>query len=131
VLIAHERAYVAERVAVVDDFALHGWISREGVVTLGVPTVQRVDRRTGAWIETIMADTQSLSNEEREALVSRAHEAGLALAREGYFGPFGIDAFRYRDREGRLRFCARCELNARYTMGWPVGMHAVRDAIDE
>lgn len=130
VLAKHERAYVAERVEVQDDFALHGWISRDRSVTLGAPTEQRVDRRTGAWIETISAAAESLSNRERDALFSRALEAGAALADEGYFGPFGIDAFRYRDRDGRPRFCARCEVNARYTMGWAIGMRAVRGAID-
>jgi hypothetical protein len=126
----HERAYVAERVEVLDDFALHGWISLDRSVTLGAPTEQRVDRRTGAWVETVSAAPERLSNHERDALFARALEAGEALADEGYFGPFGIDAFRYRDRDGRPRFCARCEVNARYTMGWAIGMRAVRSAID-
>jgi hypothetical protein len=130
-LTAHERAYVAERVEVLADFALHGWVSRDRVVTLGSPTEQRVDRRTGAWIETVAAAPESLSIDEQEALVARAREAGVALADEGYFGPFGIDAFRFRDRDGRSRFCARCELNARYTMGWAIGMGPLRAAIDE
>lgn len=130
-LVVHERAYVAARVEVLDDFALHGWISRDRTVTLGAPTEQRVDRRTGAWIETISAEAERLSMSEREALCSVAREAGAALADEGYFGPFGIDAFRYRDRDGRPRFCARCEVNARYTMGWAIGMRAVRGAIGD
>ncbi len=44
-----------------------------------------------------------------------------ALSRAGYFGPFGVDAYRYRDREQQLRLQPRSEINARYTMGFAVG----------
>ena len=44
----------------------------------------------------------------------------------GYFGPFGIDGFRYRDTDGHLRFNPRSEINARYSMGWAVGMRDKR-----
>jgi hypothetical protein len=54
----------------------------------------------------------------RSALAEAAH----ALAKIGYAGPFGIDAFRYRDAAGETRFCACCDVNARYTMGFVVGM---------
>ena len=44
--------------------------------------------------------------------------AGTALAAAGYAGPFAIDAFVYRDRDGARRFHPLCEINARYTFGW-------------
>jgi hypothetical protein len=119
-LARHAEVFVAERVEIEQEFALHGWIGRGPSLTLGLPTEQRVDPRTGSWIETRLA--RDLSDAEREALAAYAREAASALGREGYFGPFGIDAFRFRDREGRVRFCPRSELNARYTMGWAVGM---------
>jgi hypothetical protein len=123
-LARHEEVFVAERVRVEQEFALHGWLARDRTLTLGIPTQQRVDARTGSWIETRPAG--DLSDPERESLASCAREAAVMLGREGYFGPFGIDAFRFRDREGRVRFCPRSELNARYTMGWAVGMSRVQ-----
>jgi hypothetical protein len=50
-----------------------------------------------------------------------AVEAAMRLASEmraeGYFGPLGIDAVRYRDDEGRIRMRCVQDLNARHTMG--------------
>jgi hypothetical protein len=40
-----------------------------------------------------------------------------AVAAEGYFGPLGIDAMRYRDATGATRMRSLQDLNARYTMG--------------
>ena len=45
-----------------------------------------------------------------------------ALHAAGYFGPFGIDAYRYADAHGRTRWNPCGELNARYTMGYALGM---------
>jgi hypothetical protein len=42
-----------------------------------------------------------------------------ALLQAGYFGPFGIDAFRY-ELGGRTKLQPRCEINARYTMGFAI-----------
>ena len=42
-----------------------------------------------------------------------------ALRAADYFGPFGIDAFRYRSAQGDVLFNPRCEINARFTMGYP------------
>jgi hypothetical protein len=112
--------FVAERVEVLEDFALHGEVRRDRSVRLGQPTAQRVDPRTNAWRES-SADA-ALSERERDALFEHGRDAAEALGRAGYWGPFGIDAFRYRARDGSVRFCPRCELNARYTMAWGIGM---------
>ena len=46
-----------------------------------------------------------------------------ALSAAGYFGPFGIDGFRYRDAQGRGgRLQSMGELNARFSMAWALGM---------
>ncbi len=102
------------------DFALHGFIERARNVTLGEPTTQRTDE-AGRWIESHRARNDELSGGERESLFQAAHETAGALTKAGYFGPFGIDAFRYEHANTR-HFLARCEINARYTMGWASGM---------
>ena len=51
-------------------------------------------------------------------LEAAAAAAGYALARAGYFGPFGIDAFRHRTDRGEV-LNALSEINARFTMDWP------------
>jgi hypothetical protein len=107
------------------DFGLHGHITEGGVIALGEPTSQRCDAR-GAWISSERAARGELSAEEERALFAATEEAAAALAGAGYFGPFGVDAFRYRDARGGLAFNQRCEINARYSMGWAVGMGALR-----
>jgi hypothetical protein len=103
------------------DFALHGFVDYDGSVTLGEVTMQRVDTN-GAWIASERAGHDAVSHDERSALITSATDAAAALFSAGYFGPFGVDAFRWIDVDGARRFNARCEINARYSMGWAVGM---------
>jgi hypothetical protein len=112
------------------DFALHGHLSAGGALMLGEPTAQRCDA-SGAWIASERAGGEALSSTEREALFHAAEEAGAALRAAAYFGPFGIDAFRYRAPGGGLRFDPRCEINARYSMGWAIGMGVRRPDLEE
>ncbi len=112
------------------DFALHGHVSAAGVVILGEPTSQRCDAR-GAWIGSALAAPGELEAEERAALEAAAAETAAALAEAGYFGPFGVDAFRWREAGGAVRFDPRCEINARYSMGWATGMGARRPDREE
>jgi hypothetical protein len=79
----------------------------------------------GAWQATRRTRPEELEVPERDALLREAHHTAAALHGAGYFGPFGIDAFRWR-HHGAPRFQARCDVNARYTMGWAVGMGAAR-----
>jgi hypothetical protein len=103
------------------DVGLHGHISRSGHVTMGDPTRQDVDD-AGAWIESTPLVSGTLVSAELEALRNEGERTAEALFRAGYFGPFGIDAFRWKDEWGRLRFNPRSEINARYGMGWAIGM---------
>ena len=48
----------------------------------------------------------------------------VALAGSGYFGPFGIDAFTYRNADGTVALQPRSEINARYSMGFAIGFPA-------
>ena len=103
------------------DCALHGWVGEDGVVTLGVPTLQVIDSG-GAWVSTSVGP--ALTAAETEELLDQARSSARALHGAGYFGPFGIDAFRWRDPAGASWFQPRCEINARYSMGWAIGMGA-------
>ena len=101
-----------ERVA---DFAMHGTLEG-GEARLHAPTRQDVDAN-GTWRASRPAEPGALSATELAALSEAATEIASALAALGYFGPFGIDAFRYRQQDGTLAFCACCDVNARFTMG--------------
>lgn len=109
-------------VARMGDYAIHGFVARDGAIALGDPTRQDCDAQ-GVWRGTSLADDLSVA--ETDALFAEADRTARALVAAGYFGPFGVDAFRYV-AEGRAAFRARCEINARYTMGWAVGMGARR-----
>ena len=107
------------------DFALHGHLSPSGALVLGEPTRQVCDAN-GAWLESAPASPGDLEPNERAALEDAGREAAEALWSAGYFGPFGIDAFRWLEPGGALRFHPRCEVNARYSMGWATGMGSRR-----
>lgn len=118
---------LVDRVA---DFGLHGFVHTDGRVVLGHPTRQRCDE-AGAWLGSARAETGDLDDDEAESLHREAHLAAEALHAAGYFGPFGVDAFRWRDPAGHRRWNPRGEINARYSMGWAIGMGDVRPDLDE
>lgn len=110
---------IEPRVRILVEFGLHGFIQKSGKVGLGRPCVQVVSER-GVWQSTRLAVDEDLDSEERARLMASAERTAEALLTIGYFGPFGIDAYRY-ERQGRVGFCALSEVNARYTMGFAVG----------
>src|SRR5258708_3822755 len=66
------------------------------------------------------AEPAELRDAERAARTARAGAVAQALFGAGYFGPFGIDGYRYsQDQAGG--FCALGEINARYTLGFVTG----------
>lgn len=101
------------------DCALHGFASERGL-ELGRPTVLH-NGPLGAWERSAPAAPGELLPEEERALAEEVERAGRALLAAGYRGPFGVDAFRWRDGAA-ARFRPRCEINARYSMGWALGM---------
>lgn len=105
--------YVLPRVDVSLEVSLHGAL-REST-TLGRPVINEVDD-SGQWVAS-RRGSEELGADERDALYGAAERAGEALRAAGYFGPFGVDAFRY---EGG--FHPLSEINARYTMAWNLGM---------
>jgi hypothetical protein len=101
------------------ELSLHGFIWRDGRFELGHICRQLVGAR-GAFQGVRRAHDSELEAGERSAFLEQSERVADALLRAGYFGPFGIDAYRYL-LDGRARFCALGELNARYTLGFVTG----------
>jgi hypothetical protein len=115
------------RVALVQELVLHGWVSPCGATELGEVCLQRVDEH-GAWRTTVRASdvdaVERPSGEVGEALRDAAQGVAASLHALHYHGPFGIDAYTWRDADGTLRLRAPSEVNARFSMGWWTGMRA-------
>lgn len=111
--------YVEPRVAITLEVSLHGLLEKDGLCTRGEPTGQEVS--SGAWSRSWRAAPGELREDELARLARCFDDAAGALHEAGYFGPFGIDAFRY-ESGGRERFQPLSEINARYTMAWGTGM---------
>jgi hypothetical protein len=113
-------------VTIVDEYGIHGLLDSSGSVRLGAVVVQRCDAR-GAWLSTErLASDRLSSGDPSSVLADEAARVAAALHAAGYFGPFGVDAFTYRDRdrdrENAIHLQPRSEINARYSMGFGVGM---------
>lgn len=106
-------------VAIDQEFALHSWLGRDGECLTGQPT-RLITNELGAWVGS--EPGLELRDHEREHLHAAHAVAARALTAAGFFGPFSTDAFRYRDDDGQLQFHALSELNARYSMGFFVGL---------
>lgn len=104
------------------EFSLHGFVPRDGdcPIELGHVCVQEVTDRGVFRAVRRAAHHADIEADERRALVERAQRVADALRKAEYFGPFGIDAYRY-EAAGRVGFCALSEINARYTMGFATG----------
>ena len=112
---------VEPNVTIDTEYAIHGRLDDAGAFEPGEPVRQRCDAR-GAWVATEPLLAPSAS--ERDVIAALRVEASLiaaALARSGYFGPFGIDAYTYRGSGGGLELQPRSEINARYSMGFALG----------
>ena len=97
------------------EVSLHGFVWRDGRQELGRICVQVVSER-GAFRSVRLAEAGELEGAEAAALTERAGAVAQALSSAGYFGPFGIDGYRYGSG-----FCALGEINARYTLGFVTG----------
>ncbi len=104
------------------EYTRSGYVSASGAVTISEPCRQDV-AASGAWLRTARADLDAATRADDAALERAAAAAGEALARAGYFGAFGIDAFRYRAEPGAPeRLNPLSEINARLTMDWPTAL---------
>jgi len=101
------------------ELSLHGFVWPDGRYRLGRCCVQLVAER-GAFRGIRLAEPGELEPGEALAFGERAEAVARELVSAGYFGPYGIDGYRY-ERAGRTGFCALGELNARYTLGFVTG----------
>ena len=117
----HGGVQIEPNVPIDTEYAIHGFLFATGALRLGTLVRQRCDAR-GAWLATERVSAHdSAMREIAPVMVQEVEQVGAALRGAGYFGPFGIDAFAYRDRRGALHLQPRSEINARYSMGFPVG----------
>jgi hypothetical protein len=105
---------IEPNVAIVRELGVHGMIAKDRTFELGRLVTQTCDAR-GQWLAT------ELAPDIGHPMMSEAERVAVALAERGYFGPFGIDGFEYRDLDGAVRLQPRSEINARYSMGFAVG----------
>lgn len=110
----HDGLIVEPLVDITLELSLHGFIWPDRRYELGRPCVQEVNHR-GVFKEVRLASDAELGA-DAPRLYEQGEKVAQALAEAGYFGPFGIDA--YRHTRG---FCALSEINARYTMGFVTG----------
>ena len=108
---------IEPRVELEREFVVHGFIHQSGAVEIHEPLVQQCDEG-GAWVETRQSLPGELSADESAQLDQQAFLVAGDLVRAGYFGPFGVDAYRWVKESGERVLNARGEINARYTMGW-------------
>ena len=103
------------------DFATHGMLAADGPLRLGTP-LRQLCNAAGRFEGVRPLRAAELSALETQTLITTAVDVGRALQLCGYFGPFGVDSFRYRDPTGGSALRACVEVNARYSMGWALGM---------
>ena len=112
---------IEPNVSIEREFGLHGLVAHDGTFRLGAIVRQRCDAR-GAWLSTELLDPPDAALEA--ALRAEAARVAIALAGSCYFGPFGVDAFTYRNADGTVALQPRSEINARYSMGFAIGFPA-------
>jgi phosphoribosylaminoimidazole carboxylase (NCAIR synthetase) len=103
------------------EVSVHGCIEPDGRFRLGRICVQQVDAYR-SWLSSRLAGPEDVDAARVRRLHDRAASAAEALWAAGYWGPFGIDAYLWRTPSGSLELNPMGELNARYTMGFAVGM---------
>jgi ATP-grasp domain len=106
-------AQIEPNVNVISEVSMHAMLSTEGALAEG-PLVAQTCDAAGAWLASAVAFD---ADWRRAALQGQIKLVSGALHAAGYFGPFGVDAFEYREK-GELRFQPRSEINARYSMGF-------------
>lgn len=84
---------------------------------------------SGGFRAITLAPRPALPNEDEARLRGIAEQVADALHAQGYRGPFGLDAWRYRDERGRVVLHPFGEVNARMTFGLLARAYAERLAI--
>lgn len=103
------------------EYTAHGYVDGEGLIAGGL-CQQRCDtygQVTG--IERVSPDAATA-----QALNAMRERLAEALWAAGYWGPFGFDAFSYPSANG-VRLNPLSDVNARFSLGWSIGMGPERE----
>jgi hypothetical protein len=118
---------IEPNVAIEDEYAIHGVVAQDGSYRTGALVRQRCNAR-GAWVSTERIEPRrERLGDLPHRMAEEARRVAEALSGAGYFGPFGVDAYCYRDRRQEVCLQPRSEINARYTMGFVVGFREHRN----
>lgn len=101
------------------ELSVHGFVWPTGRHELGRICVQVVSDR-GVFRGSRLAAPGELELSEARQLFEQAARVAALLHDARYWGPFGIDGYRYQFGDAR-GFCALSEINARYTMAFAIG----------
>ncbi|MFT5048848.1 MAG: hypothetical protein ACI8QZ_000235 [Chlamydiales bacterium] len=109
-------------VEITREYTRSGWVAPGGEITISAPCFQTTTD-TGAWTRTDLVQRGDVSRDDDRRLAEMTQVAGMALADAGYFGPYGIDAFRHRvsGSSGDV-LNPMSEINARFTMDWATAL---------
>ncbi len=100
------------------EFTRSGWVAADGKIMISRPCFQETTP-SGAWSQTAHAAPDELTRSHDNHLQEAFETAGHALAKAGYVGPFGIDAYLHRSSDTRREVLnPLSEINARFTMDW-------------
>jgi hypothetical protein len=109
-------------VEIVCEYTRSGWVKEDGGVVVSRPCLQTVNS-AGAWTRSDATSLREIARADDLRLDEACALAGVALAKEGYRGPYGIDSFSYREgANGRSVLNPLSEINARFTMDWATAM---------
>ena len=116
--------HVQPFVDIVEELSLHGVLLPDGGLLFGSPV--RQEARAGTFAGATLAT--GLAPSRVAALESALVQVADRLAGIGYFGPFGVDAFVWKDSAGVQHLQAPSEVNARFSMAFALGAPACVEA---
>jgi hypothetical protein len=118
--------FLAEpEVTLTAELSLHGLVDEAGVL-LGEPCELECDR-FGAPIAIRRVAPGGAPLATLQALRAAGAALAEALSAAGYFGPFGLDARLFESAQGP-GITLIGDVNARFTMGWSIGLGSTREA---
>lgn len=107
---------------VVEEFSIHGYVD-PGELLVGSPVRFSTDAFGAPAGHAALALGRG---DLASSLEQAATRVASHLVRLGYFGPFGVDAFRWRSAAGSV-LNPVSDVNARFTLAWSTGMGKLRE----